>query len=362
MKHWHEEMPFTLNDSLTEQIFTEKSLFFDIETTGFSAARTSLYLIGCAARKKNLLIVDQFFAETPADESDVLHAFLDYLKNFDTIITFNGIGFDIPYLTNKCQKYKISAPFSSYEYVDIYKMISGFRFLFALPDLKQKTVEQFIGLNRQDMYNGGELIKVYQEYQKNPDEKLISLLKQHNYEDVIDMPKLLSVLSYVKLFDGAFTVTSINANEYVSYDGRPCRELLFSLQNDFSVPKRVSCHYEDFHLVVDTDQSTLCVRLYTGELKYFYPDYKNYYYLPGEDRSIHKSVAFYVDKDFRTKAKAANCYSKKSGIFLPQYEEIINPYFKIDYYDKITYFECSQDFLADKNLVKKYCESLFRKI
>ena len=40
----------------------------------------------------------------------------------------------------------------------------------------------------------------------------------------------------------------------------------------------------------------------------------------------------------------------------------INPYFKIDYYDKITYFECSQDFLADKNLVKKYCESLFRKI
>lgn len=60
MKHWHEEMPFTLNDSLTEQIFTEKSLFFDIETTGFSAARTSLYLIGCAARKKNLLIVDQF--------------------------------------------------------------------------------------------------------------------------------------------------------------------------------------------------------------------------------------------------------------------------------------------------------------
>ena len=181
MKYWHEEMPFTLNDSLTEQIFTEKSLFFDIETTGFSAARTSLYLIGCAARKKNLLIVDQFFAETPADESDVLHAFLDYLKNFDTIITFNGIGFDIPYLTNKCQKYKISAPFSSYEYVDIYKMISGFRFLFALPDLKQKTVEQFIGLNRQDMYNGGELIKVYQEYQKNPEEKLISLLKQHNY-------------------------------------------------------------------------------------------------------------------------------------------------------------------------------------
>lgn len=45
MKHWHEEMPFTADNSLAELIFTENSLFFDIETTGFSAARTSLYLI-----------------------------------------------------------------------------------------------------------------------------------------------------------------------------------------------------------------------------------------------------------------------------------------------------------------------------
>lgn len=233
MKHWHEEMPFTADDSLAELIFTENSLFFDIETTGFSAARTSLYLIGAAARKENLLIVDQFFAETPADESDVLHAFLDYLQNFDTIITFNGIGFDIPYLTNKCQKYKIPEPFSAYEYVDIYKMISGFRFLFALPNLKQKTVEQFIGLEREDAYNGGELIDVYKACQKNPDKKLISLLKQHNYEDVIDMPKLLSVLSYVKLFEGAFNVTSVCANESVSYDGKPCGRFSFPCKTFF---------------------------------------------------------------------------------------------------------------------------------
>ena len=60
MKHWHEEMPFTADDSLAELIFTENSLFFDIETTGFSAARTSLYLIGCSA-KENLLIVRSVF-------------------------------------------------------------------------------------------------------------------------------------------------------------------------------------------------------------------------------------------------------------------------------------------------------------
>ena len=136
---------------------------------------------------------------------------------------------------------------------------------------------------------------------KNPDKKLISLLKQHNYEDVIDMPKLLSVLSYVKLFEGAFNVTSVCANESVSYDGKPCREILFSMQNIFPVPKRVSCHYEDFHLVVDTDQTTLCVRLYTGELKYFLSDYKNYWYLPEEDLAIPSSLAASIPKERRKK-------------------------------------------------------------
>ena len=34
------------------------------------------------------------------------------------------------------------------------------------------------------------------------------------------MPKLLSGPSYVKLFEGAFNVTSICANESVSYDGQ----------------------------------------------------------------------------------------------------------------------------------------------
>ncbi|HAT89882.1 MAG TPA: elongation subunit of DNA-dependent DNA polymerase [Roseburia sp.] len=355
MKHWHEELPFNETDSLTALIFTENSLFFDIETTGFSAARTSLYLIGCAARKEDQLIVDQFFAETPAEESDVLHAFFDYLKNFDTIITFNGIGFDIPYLTNKCQKHKIPEPFSSYKYVDIYKMISGFRFLFALPNLKQKTVEQFLGLEREDMYNGGELIEVYQSYQRNPDKTLVSLLKQHNYEDVIDMPKLLSILSYVKLFDGAFSVTSLCANEYISYDGSPCRELLFSLQNNFPVPKHISCHYEDFHLVADADQTKLCVRLYTGELKYFLPDYKNYWYLPEEDLAIPSSLATSIPKERKKKATAGTCYEKKNAIFIPQYQEIQKPAFRHMFKDKKSYFELSENFIGSKEMQKEYC-------
>ena len=87
--------------------------------------------------------------------------------------------------------------------------------------------------------------------------------------------------------------------------------------------------------------------MYMGELKYFYPNYKDYYYLPAEDCAIHKSVGTYVDKNFRTQAKAANCYSKKYGTFLPQTGLWESPSFKIDYHDALTYFEADDNFFAD---------------
>ena len=51
-------------------------------------------------------------------------------------------------------------------------------------------------------------------------------------------------------------------------------------------------------------------------MRHFYSDYKNYYYLPKEDMAIHKSVAAYVDHEYREKCKAYNCYVRKTGTFI----------------------------------------------
>ena len=104
------------------------------------------------------------------------------------------------------------------------------------------------------------------------------------------------------------------------------------------------------------------IEICNQELKFFFQNYKDYYYLPIEDTSIHKSVAFYVDKNFRTKAKAANCYSKKTGAFLPQYETIVTPYFKKDYNDKSTYFEITDEFSNNTNLQLKYIQHLLKRL
>ena len=112
---WHEELIFDFSDPVSNEVFTENCIFFDIETTGFSPARTDLYLIGCATRRGSLLCIDQFFSENAADQKNVLSAFLDLLSGYDTILTFNGIGFDIPYL-KACLPYgkrNMQSPFRS---------------------------------------------------------------------------------------------------------------------------------------------------------------------------------------------------------------------------------------------------------
>ena len=257
----------------------------------------------------------------------------------------------------KLKEYDLN--FSDFSYIDIFKSLSKFRHLFKLPNFKQKTVEKFLGLEREDLYSGGELINIYHDYVKSPDAQQADLLKLHNYEDVLGMVDLLPILTYLQLFQGAFSIQTIEKNIYEDYSRTSKDECIFTLKNLYPVPKRISFGYENIYFTSYQDTTKISIRIYDGELKYFYPNYKDYYYLPHEDTAVHKSVAFYVDKDYRTKAKAATCYSKKTGCFLPQYEVVVSPYFKLEYHDKMSYFELTDDFWDDEDTVRQYIMHIF---
>ena len=55
---WHEELTFDFSDPVSNEVFTENCIFFDIETTGFSPARTDLYLIAndCILNEKGITV------------------------------------------------------------------------------------------------------------------------------------------------------------------------------------------------------------------------------------------------------------------------------------------------------------------
>ena len=150
----------------------EKVLYFDIETTGFSPATSILYLIGCVYCDDEGFKFRQWFCDTPESEPDIISDFLDFVKSFSVIVHYNGSGFDIPFIIKKCDIHHIPCDFSGIESFDIYKNISMLKSLLKLENLKQKSIESFMSVPRDDKYSGGELIKVYEEYLKSADDSL----------------------------------------------------------------------------------------------------------------------------------------------------------------------------------------------
>ena len=360
MKTFHEEIPDLCQDALTDQLFDEHSIFFDIETTGFSPANSTLYMIGCARRKSNRICIEQFFAEKPEEEAEILATFFQMLSPYTTIITFNGVGFDIPYLKAKADHYKIPEHFRDFEYLDIFKSVSSIKFLLKLENYKQKTIESFLGLKREDEKTGGDLIHVYFTHVKHPTEETMHLLRIHNYEDVLHMIDLLSVLSYLEVLNGQYTILSHRIDHYHAYDGTEGEEWIITMQNNYPVPRQLSCKQDCFYLMIGKNRTSLRIPVYEGELHYFYSNYRDYYYLKKEDMAIHKSVASFVDKEYRENAKASNCYTRKSGKFLPQYNNVMQPEFRKEYKDKISYFEMTDDFCTSDIMLRRYIDHILK--
>ena len=174
------------------------------------------------------------------------------------------------------------------------------------------------------------------------------------------MMDLLPILSYIELFHGQYSIAQTKIGSYRAIDGTEEKELLITLKNDYPVPKRVSFQFREFYFISNGDTSTLRIPIYCGELHFFYSNYKDYYYLPQEDIAVHKSVATFVDKGYRETAHAFNCYTRKTGEFLPQYDTIMSPEFRKEYKDKVSYFEITDDFCTSDVMLRRYTEHILQ--
>ena len=221
----------------------------------------------------------------------------------------------------RCQALKLPCDFSGVESVDIYKRIKPWKKHLGLENLKQKTIEAFLSICREDRFGGGQLIGVYEDYLKTRDESLLRLLLLHNEEDLKGMPSLLPILFYPDFFTQNFTLLDLKKAA-----GETPR-LLLSLKGEEEtvLPRPLCAAVPSYGFAAAGNALELSIRLYEGTLKYYYPNYKDYYYLIYEDTAVHKSVGEYVDRDARIKATKETCYTKKSGVFLPQPEPVWTP-------------------------------------
>lgn len=350
------EQPVSLPDTydLTRIGSLETLLFFDIETTGFSGDSSSLYLIGCTWYRGGQWFLTQWFADSWEAEKEVLAAFFEFLKGFRTLIHFNGDGFDIPYLLKRCARLKLPYTFDGVKSVDIYRKIRPFRRLLGLESMKQKAIEAFLGVSRADVFSGGELIEVYRHYLISKDERLFHLLILHNADDLRGMPSILPILNYPDLLGGPLSLADLRERRVRDVFGGEVPFLSLHYESPFSVPAQAEAEKPFLRLTLEENCLTLEAELYEGELKYFYPNYKDYYYLPFEDTAIHQSVGAYVDKAARVRATAKTCYTKKSGLFLPQFGPLWPQALKRDYKDGLSFVEYSPELFSEPEAASRY--------
>lgn len=293
-------------------------VFYDIETTGLSRNSTFCYLIGAVSFEAGRWQLCQWLAEQENEEKEILSAFADFIKKSNCTIQYNGNHFDQPYLEARFRLHGLEDPFHGKPSLDLYQELKPLKGLLKLPGMKQPQLESFLDIETREYCDGGKCIRLYRTFSSQGDEETCRILLGHNLEDLLGLGYIFHMLSYLTLLEGNYRVNSAEFQD---------ERLLVTLELPFSLPREFSNGSCDFYITGHDREVRLSVRAAEGKLRQYYENYKDYYYLPGEDTAIPRSLGAYLDKSLRTPAKKETCY---------------------------TWFDCRGDFLRSKEKQLQY--------
>ena len=337
-------------------------LLLDIETTGLSAENNAVYLIGCIYHQTDGWNLIQWMDNTGSEEKEVLSSFLLFASGYKTLLHYNGDRFDLPFLKKRMEFHGLSDAAVPAASLDLYKVITPYKRILGLPDYRQQTMEALLGTGRVEDKSGADLIKVYRKFIADPEQDLLAELLSHNEADVTGILSLLPLLIYTDLETDELRVRRAQANYYTDYDGSRKEELFVFFKLHRPLPAPVYASADHCYVKIEEDAGVLKIPLYTEVMKYFYANYKDYYFLPEEDMAVHKYLASYVEKSRRIQAKPETCYTRKAGSFLPQWDLYRTPFFKRTYSDPELFFEFSDDCKKDRSFLSGYAAYVFTHI
>lgn len=346
----------------------EELMIFDIETTGLSARNHSVFLIGCIIfspdGKSGELV--QFFAESPEEESFILFEFCTLAANRHTLVHYNGQKFDLPFLREHALRCGMPDPFTAMRSVDIYRTVARFRNLLGLIDGKQQTAEAFLGTGRTENTSGRDVAVMHSSWMKDRNPRFLEAILAHNEADLRGVMSLIPLLSYDTLQEELPVVYRAEASTYTDYLGEARDEVILRFRFRTPVPRPVfgsrdACFFKA-ESGRDGTEGIVKIPLFSGELKYFYADYHDYYYFPEQDQALHKSVAVYADRTHRLPARPDNCYTRKNGAFLPEWDLFRTPFYKKDYQSAALFFELTPEVKTSRRLLSEYAAYIIRHI
>ncbi len=192
------------HSNIYHQYFGDLNIgIIDIETTGLQPLQNQLILGGLVIPREDGKSAIQFFSDSLEEEKIILEQYLSSMKDLDVLIHFNGDNFDLPFLGKRIQHHQIpydTLPnFFSFDLYRILNKFSGLRKI--LPNLKQKTVETYLGLwsDRSDEISGAESVELYFHYLRTKDQKTRDTILLHNKDDILQLSRLMKVLDKLDL-------------------------------------------------------------------------------------------------------------------------------------------------------------------
>ncbi|SCG82666.1 hypothetical protein DW1_1093 [Proteiniborus sp. DW1] len=185
-------------NSLKRELSDKKFCFIDIETTGFSRKYNYIILIGILYAENSKIEVIQLFADNKKDEHNLLRRFINYIVDFDAIISFNGDAFDIPFINSRLQENNIGYEIDKKLSLDILKVIRSKKDLLGLEKCNLKSIEKALDINREDTISGKESVELYSEYVNSKNNNIKEIILRHNYEDIYNLPKILKIFDIIE--------------------------------------------------------------------------------------------------------------------------------------------------------------------
>lgn len=171
--------------------------FLDTETTGLAGGTgTYAFLIGVGRITKEGFRVRQFFMRDYNEEPSLLHGLMEYLKQFDVLVTYNGKAYDVPLLETRYRMSRARPPFDRLAHLDL---LFGARRLWKLRFESCRLVEleqQVFGVEREGDLPGDMIPYVYFEYLRKREAFRLVPIFHHNAIDILSLACLTAVVPY----------------------------------------------------------------------------------------------------------------------------------------------------------------------
>lgn len=170
--------------------------FLDTETTGLAGgAGTLAFLIGLGLWEDDGLSVELVFLRTPEEEPAALAYVEQRLAPATALVTFNGLGFDVPILESRGLLNRISASWRRLPHLDLLP-VARTLWREALPSRRLSILEEtFLGVHRSvEDVPSWMIPQLYRDYLLWGNAALMQSVFYHNRMDVLSLVTLLGCI------------------------------------------------------------------------------------------------------------------------------------------------------------------------